>query len=73
MDVSIWQQVMFNNFSAEDCIKRWNYVINQQRRFRMLSEILNDAFKWVKCDGKPANKVRIDGAIVFIDKFNQNV
>ena len=64
---------MFNKFSAEDCIERWNFVINQQCRLRMLSEIFNDAFKWVKRDGKPANKVKIYGSIVFIDIVDLNV
>ena len=54
------EQVMFNNFSAEDCIKRWNFVINKQRQFKMLSEILHDAVLWVKRDGQPklTSKVR---------------
>ena len=50
-------QVKFDKYSAEDCSKRWQFVSIQQRQYRVLSEILDDAVFWSKKETKPANGV----------------
>ena len=48
---------MFNSFSAEDCKKRWMFVMTHLKRHRSLSDILNDCFAWSKMKVDKASKV----------------
>ena len=56
--IIIFQQIMFNSFSAEDCKKRWMFVMTHLKRHRSLSDILNDSFAWSKMKVDKTSKVK---------------
>jgi len=41
-----WETVAFDNYSSEDCKKRWHYVQTHLRRYRLLTELVVDAMSW---------------------------
>ncbi|RZC41334.1 sodium/hydrogen exchanger 7, partial [Asbolus verrucosus] len=42
-----WDNVAFKSYTPEECKKTWMQVQKRIRRFRLLSEILNDAKEWI--------------------------
>nr|XP_018912997.1 PREDICTED: nucleolar transcription factor 1-A-like [Bemisia tabaci]XP_018912998.1 PREDICTED: nucleolar transcription factor 1-A-like [Bemisia tabaci] len=43
-----WDKVKFDKYSADECLNMWLHVDSNQRKFRTLAEILEDAAKWVE-------------------------
>ncbi|XP_075226173.1 nucleolar transcription factor 1-like [Lycorma delicatula] len=43
-----WEEVKFDPYNAEDCLNKCQDILNKQRTFRLLYEILQDAKEWIK-------------------------
>ncbi|KAI0216999.1 Nucleolar transcription factor 1 [Lamellibrachia satsuma] len=48
MDRLDWTTVEFGEYSGEDCKKQWNNIAIKLRRFRTMTELVQDAAVWVK-------------------------
>lgn len=42
-----WTKIAFRDYSAEECMEVWLTISKRIRRYRILSEILQDAREWV--------------------------
>lgn len=42
-----WDDIAFDKYTGEDCKKTWFLIQKRIRRFRLLSELLQDAKEWV--------------------------
>ncbi|KAK2192334.1 hypothetical protein NP493_33g02078 [Ridgeia piscesae] len=56
MDRLDWTTIQFGEYGAEDCKKQWNAIMIKIRRFRTMTELVQDATEWVKCPNSGPNK-----------------
>jgi len=42
-----WEKVQFKDYSADECKKRWLFVLTRLRHYRIMAEVLDEAVQWV--------------------------
>ncbi|XP_064596736.1 nucleolar transcription factor 1-A-like [Liolophura sinensis] len=43
-----WENIKFDHFTAEDCKHKWNAIVLRLRRFRTMTDLVQDAEEWAK-------------------------
>jgi len=43
-----WDKIKFKNHSAESCKEQWTNIMSRLRKFRTMTDLVNDARLWVK-------------------------
>lgn len=63
-------KVKFGSFSTTDCCSKFQEILSKQRRYRILSEVLNDAKEWIKRPWSDFNKPKLVGYEIKIIKIS---
>lgn len=42
-----WEEIAFEDYSAEECKNTWLIIQKKQRKFRLMKEVLSDAREWI--------------------------